>query len=327
MTAATAETVTPIAGQRPAPASTKSLVVRIAERYGVDADKLMTTLKATAFRQRADKKTGEMREPTNEEMMALLIIADQYRLNPFTKELYAYFDPKSGAIIPIVSIDGWLRIINEQPSLRSLSFVYSDDVVKHNGKTCHVWMECEIVRADRDKPVVIREYFDEVVRKVDLATPWDTHPNRMHRHKVTIQAGRYAFGFGGIYDEDEAARIIEGTSARMDDAAPGVQAINAAVIGKTLEHKTTEQLAPTVVGKAGEHVAANGSGKQEATKTAAPTPPTWQEVVEAIDSAKSEDALVIAGDLIRSLTDPNERDSAQVHFDQRVAALRAQGDA
>ena len=29
----------------------------------------------------------------------------------------------------------------------------------------------------------------------------------MHRHKAMIQAARLAFGFGGIYDEDEAQRI------------------------------------------------------------------------------------------------------------------------
>jgi hypothetical protein len=31
----------------------------------------------------------------------------------------------------------------------------------------------------------------------------------MHRHKSLIQAARIAFGFSGIYDEDEAERITE----------------------------------------------------------------------------------------------------------------------
>jgi hypothetical protein len=32
----------------------------------------------------------------------------------------------------------------------------------------------------------------------------------MFRHKVLIQGARIAYGFSGIYDEDEAQRIIEG---------------------------------------------------------------------------------------------------------------------
>jgi hypothetical protein len=41
--------------------------------------------------------------------------------------------------------------------------------------------------------------------------PWKTHPKRMLRHKALIQCARLAFGFVGIYDQDEAERIIENT--------------------------------------------------------------------------------------------------------------------
>jgi hypothetical protein len=44
-------------------------------------------------------------------MMALLIVADQYGLNPWTKEIYAFPD-KSNGIVPVVGVDGWARIIN-----------------------------------------------------------------------------------------------------------------------------------------------------------------------------------------------------------------------
>ena len=39
--------------------------------------------------------------------------------------------------------------------------------------------------------------------------PWKTHPKRMLRHKAMIQCARLAFGFTGIYDQDEADRIVE----------------------------------------------------------------------------------------------------------------------
>lgn len=231
MASAAAAVAAPAQVTTAAPSRT-SLIERIAGRFAVDANRLLPTLKATAFRQRADRKTGEVREPSNEEMFALLVIADQFRLNPFTKELFAFMDPKSGAIVPVVSVDGWIRIINEQPSLRSLEFRLSDETSEHKGKTVHAWMECVIKRSDRDAPIIIREYFDEVVRKVDFATPWDSHPNRMHRHKTLIQAARVAFGFGGIYDEDEASRIIDSTAQQVPDPAPAIAALNAKVTGK-----------------------------------------------------------------------------------------------
>ena len=39
--------------------------------------------------------------------------------------------------------------------------------------------------------------------------PWQSHPKRMLRHKALIQCARLAFGYGGIYDQDEAERIVE----------------------------------------------------------------------------------------------------------------------
>lgn len=253
MQTATAEK--PSTAVQPAQAS---LVTKVASRFGVDSTKMVATLKATAFRQRADKKTGEAREPTNEEMMGLLIIADQYGLNPFTKELYAFMDPKSGAIIPIVSVDGWIRIINERPELRSLSFSQSAETHPHKGKVVHEWMECEIVRSDRDKPIVIREYFGEVVRITDYGTPWDSHPNRMHRHKTLIQCARVAFGFGGIYDDDEAQRIIEGTSSRVPETPAAIGSINKAIKGDA--GRTIDAEPPA----ASDSAASNEVGKQEA---------------------------------------------------------------
>jgi phage recombination protein Bet len=183
-------------------ATTKqSLVQRFAEKYSVDESKFLDILKATAFKQKDNVQIS------NEQMTMLLVVADQYGLNPFTKEIYAY--PDKGAIVPVVSVDGWARIINENPQMDGLEFLYSPEIKQHKGKTAHEWIDCIITRKDRAKPVVVREFLDEVMRTVSYPTPWDTHPKRMHRHKTLIQAARLAFGFAGIYDQDEAERIIE----------------------------------------------------------------------------------------------------------------------
>lgn len=181
-----------------------SLVEKFAARYSVEPNKMLSTLKATAFK----VKDGEA---TNEQMMALLIVADQYRLNPFTKEIFAFPDSRNG-IVPVVSVDGWARIINEHPQADGLEFV--DGPEDESGTP--QWIECVIHRKDREHPTKVRERFREVKRDTQ---PWKSHPSRMLRHKALIQCARIAFGFAGIYDQDEAERIVEmGDAERVETA-------------------------------------------------------------------------------------------------------------
>jgi phage recombination protein Bet len=163
-----------------------SLIATMAQRYGVDADKMMHTLKATAFR--VDAST--------EQLMALCIVANAYNLNPWTKEIYAFPDRNNG-IVPVVGVDGWSRIINEHPQCDGIQFNEAED---------GTWIECTIHRKDRKFPTTVREYMTEVRRSTQ---PWQSHPRRMLRHKALIQCARIVFGFAGIYDPDEADRIIE----------------------------------------------------------------------------------------------------------------------
>ncbi|GAM71742.1 recombination protein BET [Vibrio sp. JCM 19236] len=200
--------------------SKKSLVGKIAEKFGVDPRRFWDTLKATAFKQR----NGQA--PSDEQMMALLIVADQYGLNPFTKEIYAFPDKQNG-IIPVVGVDGWSRIINTHPQFDGLEFRTSDEIKTEQGaKPCPEWIECVIYRKDRTRPISVPEYLDEVYRppmgKSGFAGPWQSHTKRMLRHKATIQAARLAFGYVGIYDEDEADRIIDAQSKTVT-AQPSIE--------------------------------------------------------------------------------------------------------
>lgn len=159
-----------------------SLTDRIGARYGVEPVKLFTCLKETAFK-----------GATNEQMMTLLIVADQYKLNPFTKEIYAF--PDKGGIVPVVGVDGWTRIINDNPEFDGMAF-------EQDAESC----TCTIYRKDRAHPTIVTEYMDECKRNT---APWNSHPRRMLRHKAMIQCARIAFGYGGIKDPDEAERIID----------------------------------------------------------------------------------------------------------------------
>ena len=109
-----------------------SLLAKCATKFGVEPEKMLNTLRLTAF------KGADV---TNEQMMALLIVADQYNLNPWTKEICAY--PDKGGIVPVVGVDGWIRIINERPELDGIEFEYGE----RTGVNFD-YIECVITRKD-----------------------------------------------------------------------------------------------------------------------------------------------------------------------------------
>jgi len=161
----------------------QSALAVMASRFSVDATKLLDTLKSTVFK-----------GATNEELLALVVVSNQYGLNPLTKEIYA-FPAKGGGIVPVVSIDGWLRMMNDHAQFDGLDYEWQHDGDKLIACTA------VIHRKDRSKPVRVTEYLSECKRGTD---PWKME-HRMLRHKATIQGARVAFGFSGITDEDEAA--------------------------------------------------------------------------------------------------------------------------
>ena len=184
-----------------------------------DGEGLIETLKATAFK-------GEV---TDAQMTALLVVANQYGLNPWTKEIYAFPDKNNG-IVPVVGVDGWSRIINSHPQFDGIEFHHADKLVTMpGGKPAPEWIECHIYRKDRSRPIVVREYLDEVYRAPfkgkygEVTGPWQTHTKRFLRHKSMIQCARLAFGYGGIYDQDEAERIVEAQPVKHMGSADVVQ--------------------------------------------------------------------------------------------------------
>lgn len=197
--------------ERPLPGGGQSIGTRFATKYGIHPSLLLPTLRETAFKLSGNKVASDA------QVMSLLVVADQYNLNPFLKEIFA-FDDGRGGIIPVVSVDGWVHIINDHKDYDGVEFAYSEKMVKvpHEGgsirdKHAHEWVEARIFRKGLGRPIVIREYFDELYQaprgQNATAGPWQTHPKRFQRHKALIQGARIAFGFGGIYDEDEAQRI------------------------------------------------------------------------------------------------------------------------
>jgi hypothetical protein len=174
------------------------LVAQFAAKYSIDADKMLETLKQTAFKQRPPKGGGEPKVVSNEQMMALLVIAKEYGLNPFTREIYAF--PSENGIVPIIGFDGWVRLINLRPEFDYMEIRTAPE----DGEPDDYWVEVEIKRKDRGRPTIAREYLKECYRDTG---PWNEMPKRMTRHKAIIQCGRIAFGYAGVYDPDDAERV------------------------------------------------------------------------------------------------------------------------
>lgn len=196
----------------------RSIVAAMAERFGMESAAFEQTLLATVMPKSA----------TRENVAAFLVVAHEHGLNPFTREVFA-FEGQGGGIRPIVSIDGWIRLVNQHPACDGFDLIDLFEADRFVG------VEARFYRKDRTRPVVVREYLAECKRNTD---PWTRWPQRMTRHKAFIQGARLAFGFAGLEDEDEFERREESVRterraepeiARIDlsRARPGV-AVNPA---------------------------------------------------------------------------------------------------
>lgn len=181
-----------------------SLIDTMARGYGMGADIFAATVKKTCMPANA----------SNEEFAAFLMVAHEHGLNPVTREIYA-FPKKGGGIQPIVGIDGWMNLINSNPQFDGMQF---DDSFDDKGNLTSI--TCSIYRKDRQHPTSVTEYMEECARSTE---PWQKWPARMLRHKAAIQCARYAFGFAGIIDPEEAERSPDVETGEVMAPAPQIE--------------------------------------------------------------------------------------------------------
>jgi len=233
---------------------------------GTDGAELLSVLKATAFK-------GQV---SDAQMTALLIVAQQYGLNPWTKEIYAFPDRQNG-IVPVVGVDGWARIINTHAQFDGMDFQQDEE-------SC----TCIIYRKDRSHPIKVTEWMAEC-RRPNVG-PWQSHPRRMLRHKAMIQCARLAFGFGGIYDEDEAQRIVEGEARDVTPrSGPAALAIAATIPEDSPERDAAITEAEEVASLGVEKFRAMWAAwPKERRQLVADRMPRFQSIAEAADAAAPE---------------------------------------
>ena len=194
-----------------------ALVTTMAKDASIDPNMFISTVMRQCFSV----------EVTKEQFLSFLMVANEYGLNPLTREIHGF--AKGGRVHPIVGVDGWISLMNKHPQLDGIE--YED----HRNETGGIEaITCTVHRKDREHPTRVTEYLAECNMNTE---PWKKWPTRMLRHKATIQAARLAFGFSGIYDPDEAQRIrdsetdITGTATIITDEEPPQDAA-AKIVGK-----------------------------------------------------------------------------------------------
>jgi phage recombination protein Bet len=191
----TTKDLAPVPAQNAAPAKRVSVIGKLAAQLNIDPATLLGVLKKSVF---AACKTDE-------EFQMACMTAAKYGLDPVQKEIYA-FPAKNGAVVPVVGVDGWNKIMNTHPQFDGIEFDEGDG-----------YCTAIIYRKDRAHPTKVTEWLSECERTTE---PWKRWPRRMLRHKAMIQAARIAFGFSGIKDEDEAQRMDEVTAPPAPTAKP-----------------------------------------------------------------------------------------------------------
>lgn len=229
----------------------------------------------------------------DEQFMALVVVSNEFGLNPLTKEIYA-FPAKGGGIVPMVSVDGWIRLMNEHPAFDGIEFDYHADA---KGNTQAI--EAIIYRKDRNRPVKVIEYMDECKGNTQ---PWQKSPRRMLRHRALIQGVRVAFGFSGIAAEGDEAVIDGGDLTPQQKSIPSRQSF-------------AEQLddeIPSFDKQTGEVFEQDSSGRSVED----------EETARALDAGDPTEAE-IAEETARAIDGPlPEQDEKPVWFDL-VAEIRA----
>ena len=159
-------------------------------------------------------KNTIMPKASNEEMAAFALVCSSYKLNPLTREVYA-FPTKTGGIMPMIGIDGWLKIAHQHEDYAGMSWT---EGVEADGDR---WCECTVfLKSTPDHPVTIREYLSECKQNTPV---WAQRPKRMLRHRATIQAIRYALGISGVSDSDDYEEQGLGGSMQMREVKSKVE--------------------------------------------------------------------------------------------------------
>lgn len=180
-----------------AAARPRTALEALAFRLNVSPGVLQKTLKNTVFKGCSD-----------DEFVALVIVSNEYNLNPILREIYA-MPKKGGGIQAIVGYDGWIKIANAHPQYDGIEFNHIED---NNGNVKAI--EGVLYRKDRNHPTKKMVYLKEFKRNTD---PWNNSPHHMLDVRCFCQTVRLGLGVALGIEGDENL-MIDGGDIRPEPA-------------------------------------------------------------------------------------------------------------
>ena len=201
----------------------KKEVNQCAKQIGIDEDELQAWI---------EQQTVAYTSTHSPRMLKLLRTAKEHQLDPLQEEvLLAQYEERWQIII---SIDGWIKLINRHPAFTGISFNQSSE----ENEGLPIWMECTITRSDRTMPITTREYLSEVRNDSDY---WKKMPRRMLRHKAMQQCARIALA---ISVSEGPLDPLESPSSKKRCETPNQASLDSK---KSLQQTQTEKLKSLLV--------------------------------------------------------------------------------
>lgn len=211
MTTNTPAIVPPAAAPAPTSSAAAGVFAMMAQKFGMDVKNFEVTLATMILpgvrdnRDRFFNKDGSLTAIGRANAAAVLIVANEYNLNPFLKQIYFFEDTKTGTLRPIVGIDGWVKLANEHRAFDGIEYDYDPD-----GK----WVEARLYHKGRSRPWTKRCLLSEFKR----GTPnWSGQPQHMLYLRTTAHVIRFGLGFA-LMDDDDFERMVEFEVARAPAA-------------------------------------------------------------------------------------------------------------
>ena len=135
-------------------------------------------------------------------------LIDFYRIDPWLGDIKIHH--QSGQWLPYITMDGWMKMINQHPAFCGIDFRESDQLIEGAPE----WMSCTIYRHDRVIPITVREYYKEVKQENPL---WNGIPRRLLRFRTMQQCARLALGLSTpefVHQHHEATQTCSPSSSK-----------------------------------------------------------------------------------------------------------------
>jgi phage recombination protein Bet len=159
-----------------------------AKRLSISVDEFQRVVVKTIFPANA--------RVSNEQFTAFIAVANKLKLDPVSKEIYA-FPAKGGGIQAMVSIDGWIKLMNADKDFDGM-----EQVDNFSSSNCLESVTTRIYKKNLSKAITHTEYMSECKKN---SPPWQSHPRRMLGWRSLIQTIRIATGISGVIDEDDVS--------------------------------------------------------------------------------------------------------------------------